>query len=120
MKRWIIALLIVAIAGTVALVAYLHRTPPMIFLPNGAVIYDVRSSDDYARNHVVTAKSLPLTSLQQGKLPAVPKSTTIAIYGTSAQISSQAAAILKKAGFTTIIDMHDLAGTANYGLSIVQ
>ncbi len=122
MKRWIITLLVVVIAGIVGLATYLylHRTPPMIFLPNGTVIYDVRSTDYYAQSHVVTAQSLPLSDLQHGVLPTDPKSTTIAIYGTSERDSSQAAAILKKAGYTHIIDMKDLAGTAYYGLSIVQ
>lgn len=122
MKRWTITLLVVAVLAVagVATYLYLHRTPPMIFLPNGTVIYDVRSTDEYAISHIVTAKSLPLSELQHGTLPTDPKSTTIAIYGTSERASSQAAAILKKAGYTDIIDMKDLAGTANYGLSIVQ
>lgn len=120
MKRLVISILLVAAAGAALYIAYLHRTPAMTSLPDGTVVYDVRTADEYAISHVTNAISLPLGALQHGTLPSTPKTQPVAVYGTSERTSSVAADILKKAGYSQVIDMQDLAGTANYGLSIVQ
>lgn len=120
MKPWIIGIIIVAIIGALAYAFINNQKPQLTSLPNGTVIYDVRTEDEYATSHVTNATLFPLTDLQNGKLPPVAKDTNIAVYCHSGRRSALAADILKKAGYKNVIDMHGITDTANYGLSIVE
>lgn len=120
MKPWIIGLIIIALASTLGYVFIKNQQPPLTSLPEGTIIYDVRTEDEFATNHISSAKLLTLTDLQNGKLPKEPKDATIAVYCQSGRRSAIAADILKKAGYKNIIDMHGIANTDNYGLSIVK
>lgn len=120
MKQWIFGIIIVAIIGGLVYVFIQNQKPQITSLPEGAVIYDVRTPDEYAISHVTNATLLPLADLQKGALPPDSKNTTIAVYCQSGRRSAIATDILKKAGYTNVIDMHGIADTENYGLSIVK
>ena len=120
MKKWIFGLIIIAVIGGAAYVFMRDQEPQLTSLPEGTVIYDVRTPDEFATSHVTSALPLPLVDMKQGALPDVPKDTTIAVYCESGKRSAEAVKILKNAGFKDIIDMHGIADTANYGLSIVR
>lgn len=120
MKKWIFGLIIIAFIGAGAYAFIRNQEPQLTSLPEGTVIYDVRTTDEFATSHVTSAISLPVIDMKNGALPDVPKDTTIAIYCETGRRSAEAVTILKKAGFKNIIDMHGIADTANYGLSIVR
>lgn len=120
MKPWIICIVIVGIIGALAYAFIQNQKPQLTSLPDGTVIYDVRTEDEYANSHVTSATLLPLTDLQKGKLPTDSKDTMIAVYCQSGKRSAIAADILKKAGYKNVIDMHGIADTDKYGLSIVR
>lgn len=120
MKPWMIAAVLLAIIGGLVYAFIHNQKPQMTSLPEGTVIYDVRLPDEYARDHVSSAKLLPVGDMQNGKLPEESKDTPIAVYCHSGRRSAIAADILKKAGYKNVIDMHSIEDTANYGLSIVK
>jgi len=120
MKPWTIALIIVAIIGALGYVYVRNQEPQLTSLPEGTVIYDVRTADEFATSRVTSALPLPLADIRNGTMPDVPKDTSIAVYCESGRRSAEAVKLLKKAGYTNIIDMHGIADTANYGLSIVR
>ena len=120
MKKWIFGLIIIAVIGGGAYIFMRDQEPQLTSLPEGTVIYDVRTPDEFAASHVTSAISLPVIDMKNGTLPDVPKETTIAVYCESGRRSAEAVKILKNAGFKNIIDMHGIADTANYGLSIVR
>lgn len=120
MKPLVIGVIIVAITAALVYVFLQNQRPQVTSLPSGAVIYDVRTVDEYATGHVGGAILFPLTDLQAGKLPTNPKDTPIAVYCHSGRRSALATDILKKAGFKNITDMHGITDTNKYGLSIVK
>lgn len=120
MKQWIFGIVIVAILGALGYAFIHNQQPKMTSLPDGTVIYDVRTQDEYAVNHVSNATLWPLNDLQAGKYPPVAKDAWVAVYCHSGNRSKQAADILKKAGYTKVIDIGGLDGTADYGLAIVR
>ncbi len=120
MKPWIIGIIVITIIGALAYAFMQNQKPQPTSLPKGTVIYDVRSADEYATSHITNATLLPLTDLQNGKLPIDSKDTTIAVYCQSGRRAALAADILKKAGYKNVIDMHGISDTSNYGLSIVK
>ncbi|HRF28336.1 MAG TPA: rhodanese-like domain-containing protein [Candidatus Saccharibacteria bacterium] len=79
-----------------------------------AVIYDVRTPEEYAAGHAKNAKLLPLSDIQEGALPTEDKNTAIAVYCRSGNRSGQATALLKKAGFTNITDIGAYSNLRKY------
>lgn len=120
MKQFIFGVIIVAIVGALAFAFIQGQKPKPTSLPDQAVVYDVRTPEEYARDHVSSAKLLPLSEIQAGKYPAEAKDSPIAIYCRSGNRSKEAKEILEKAGYTNIIDMGGLSDTAKYGLSITN
>ena len=121
MKPWIVGVIVVAIIGVVGYAFMQAQKPKMTSLPDGTVVYDVRTSDEYATSHISNAKSLPVESIQAGQLPAESKSSSIAVYCQSGRRSAAAASALKKAGYTNVIDMGGMqAAASTFGLSIVK
>lgn len=114
----IIGVLVVVAAGVSVWLT--HREPELTSLPDNTTIYDVRTQDEYVRNHIASSLLLPLADLQSGKLPEVSKSTSIAVYDTDGKLSAQAVTILKNAGYTKVFDIGSIANVGNYGLSTVQ
>ncbi len=120
MKQWVIGAVIIGIIGTLIYVFVQNQKPAMTSLPDGTPIYDVRTADEFATSHVTSATLWPLADIQAGKYPPVAKDSWIALYCRSGNRSAQAAEILKKAGYTRVIDIGGIADTAKYGLSIVR
>lgn len=120
MKQWIFGIALIAIIGALAYAYVNGQQPKMTSLPDGTAIYDVRTADEFAISHVTSATLWPLSDLQAGKYPPAAKDAWIAVYCHSGNRSKQAADILKKAGYTKIVDIGGIDDTANYGLSIVR
>lgn len=120
MKQWIVGIIIVAILGALGWTYWHAQQPKMTSLPDGTTIYDVRTPDEFAVNHVTSATLWPLSDLQAGKFPPVSKDASIAVYCHSGNRSKQATELLKKAGFTNVIDIGGIDDTADYGLAIVR
>lgn len=120
MKQWIVGIIIVGIVGALGFVFIKNQQPKMTSLPDGTTIYDVRTPDEYALNHVTSATLWPLSDLQAGKYPPIAKDAWLAVYCHSGNRAKQAADILKKAGYTKVIDIGGIDDTADYGLAIVR
>ena len=81
----------------------------------GAMLYDVRTSEEYNAGHLDKAILWPVEDMEKGKLPDVPKDTKLYVYCRSGNRSSQAAAILKDAGYTNIVDLGGLPDVQEIG-----
>lgn len=81
----------------------------------GAKLYDVRTSEEYNAGHFDKAILWPVEDMEKGKLPDVPKDTKLYVYCRSGNRSSQAAAILKDAGYTDIVDLGGLPDVQEIG-----
>ena len=81
----------------------------------GAMLYDVRTSEEYNAGHFDKATLWPVEDMEKGKLPDVPKDTKLYVYCRSGNRSSQAAAILKDAGYTNIADLGGLPDVQEIG-----
>lgn len=86
---------------------------------NGAQFIDVRTAAEYAAGHVDGATNLSLQEIQAGQLPQVDKQQTIYVYCHSGNRSGQATTLLKKAGYTNIIDLGGIAHVQEIGGRIV-
>lgn len=75
---------------------------------NDAVVVDARSSGDYDKGHILNARHVPLAGIE-GRAKEIAKSTdrTIVCYCNSGSVAPQAAAKLRKLGYT---DVHVLKG----------
>ena len=80
-----------------------------------AKLYDVRTSEEYNAGHFDKAILWPVEDMEKGKLPDVPKDTKLYVYCRSGNRSSQAAAILKDAGYTNIADLGGLPDVQEIG-----
>jgi phage shock protein E len=69
----------------------------------GALVIDVRRSDEYTSGHVRNAKHYPLQSLEK-KMAKLPKDRDIIVYCLSDGRSAQAVSILKSNGFTKVFN----------------
>lgn len=131
-KRFIIIItIIIAVVSGVVIYKYSQSSPPTAStqtpdlahpahpLRAGTHLYDVRTPEEYATSHAEFAALWPLADLEAGKFPDVHKNEPIAIYCRSGNRSAQAAELLKKAGFTDVIDMGGLSTLGDYGLRLV-
>lgn len=85
----------------------------------GAVLYDVRTPEEYADGHFNKAINWSLIGIQAGQYPAVDKDTKIYLYCRSGSRSAQAKDLLEKAGFTQVIDLGGLDDVKKLG-GVVQ
>ena len=81
----------------------------------GAKLYDVRTKPEYTAGHFENAENWPLQDMQAEVFPSVAKNTKIYVYCQSGNRSSQAATLLKKAGFTDVVDLGGLQDVQNAG-----
>ena len=86
---------------------------------SGAKLYDVRTAEEYAAGHFEQAINWSLQDIEAGKLPDVPKDSKIFLYCRSGNRSSQAAVILKDAGYTNIVDLGGLPDVQSIGGTLV-
>lgn len=70
---------------------------------SGALVIDVRRSDEYASGHIRNAKHYPLHSLDK-KMTKLPKDRDIIVYCLSGGRSAQAVSILRSNGFTKVFN----------------
>lgn len=82
---------------------------------SSAKLYDVRTAQEYTSGHFENAENWSLQDMQAGKLPEVPKTTKIYVYCQSGNRSSQAARLLKDAGFSNITDLGGLQDLQKIG-----
>ncbi len=73
-----------------------------------AIVIDLRTADDYAKGHILGARSLPLAELgrRAGELEK-HKAKPVIVYSGDANPAGGAAALLRKRGFGSV---HNLAG----------
>jgi rhodanese-related sulfurtransferase len=89
-------------------------------IKNGAMLLDVRTSAEFASGHFANAANLDVEDISKGKLPDAPKDTKIYVYCRSGNRSSQAATMLKAAGFTNVTDLGGLSAVEKIGGKLVQ
>jgi phage shock protein E len=76
---------------------------------SGAKIIDVRTPQEFAGSSYPKAKNIPLDTLPS-RIADLPKDKPIVLYCASGARSAQAARILKRAGFTDVINAGSLGG----------
>jgi rhodanese-related sulfurtransferase len=69
-----------------------------------AIVVDIRSSDEYKKGHIVNAKNITASQIEQGKFGGIEnhKDTPIILVCDSGARTSKAATKLFKAGFTQV------------------
>jgi len=72
-----------------------------------ALVVDVRSSEEYKKGHIVNAKNITLSQIEQGKFTGIVnnKHTPIIVVCESGVRSANAASKLHKAGFTQVYNL---------------
>lgn len=76
----------------------------MVRIP-GALVLDVRRTDEYAAGHLPGAVCVPNEDIQAGKLDALPdKDRLLLIYCRSGRRSKEAAEVLAKAGYLNVYE----------------
>ncbi|HTX72205.1 MAG TPA: rhodanese-like domain-containing protein [Rectinemataceae bacterium] len=90
----------------------LRRTPPAAVLAKiraGARIVDVRTPGEFSSGSYRKAKNIPLADLPSRLDELGPKDKPIVLYCASGSRSSRAGRILKKAGFSDVVNAGGLA-----------
>ena len=77
----------------------------------GAVLLDVRTSQEYREGHIPGSKNVPLQELDKVDSVAENKDTMLYVYCRSGARSRQAFSILKHMGYTNV---HNIGGIAAY------
>lgn len=85
-----------------------------------AVMFDVRTPEEYAAGHAAAAENFSLQQLQAGQLPTIEKDTKLYVYCRSGNRSAEATAILETAGYTNVIDLGGLSDVQALGATLVQ
>ncbi len=69
-----------------------------------AIVVDIRSSDEYKKGHIVNAKNITASQIEQGKFPGIEshKDAPIILVCDSGARTASAAGKLLKAGFTQV------------------
>ncbi len=86
----------------------------------GGKLYDVRTNEEFTASHFKNATNWPVTDMAAGKLPDIAKETRLYVYCRSGNRSSQATTLLKKAGFTNVIDLGGLAKVESIGGTLIK
>jgi phage shock protein E len=109
-------ILYIAIAVVVAFVVIqrlrMKKAPSSVVsekIRSGAKIIDVRTPQEFAGSSYPKAKNIPLDQLQS-RMGDLPKDKPVVLYCASGARSAQAARILKRAGFTDVINAGSLGG----------
>ena len=82
----------------------------------GAQIVDVRTPEEYAAGHIPGSRNVPLDDLPRSELPEDP-ATPLFVCCLSGARSRQAAAILRRMGYSHVTD---LGGISNYHGKVVK
>lgn len=87
---------------------------------SGAHLLDVRTKEEFGEGHFVRAELFPLQDIEAGKLPDIGKDSKIYLYCRSGNRSSQAKALLEKAGYTSVVDLGGLADVQRIGGNLTR
>ena len=82
---------------------------------SGGQLIDVRTPAEFAESHIDGAINLSLQDIQVGALPSATKDKPVYVYCHSGNRSGQATIILKKAGYTNIIDLGAMTHVQSLG-----
>lgn len=126
MKFWVIGIVVVAsMFGVFALTNTSGSTEQKLTMQtiqsdiaSGAALIDVRTPSEYSSGHIDGAANLPLQNMQAGLLPSTDKDKTIYVYCHSGNRSTQAAALLKKAGYQNVVNLGAMTHVQSIGGSI--
>ncbi len=72
---------------------------------SGAVLLDVRTSEEYREGHIVGSKNLPLQSITNITSITGRKDTPLFVYCHSGSRSRQAASMLERMGYTNVTNI---------------
>lgn len=88
----------------------------------GALVIDVRKTDDFARGHIVNARNIRLGDIQTSeKAVKKPKNKALVTVCENGADSAKAAAALRKAGFENVVSLRTgLAGWRSENLPLVD
>lgn len=117
-----IRLLLAALAAVVLATSLAAcSTPSSVEVPDGAVIIDVRTSDEYAEGHLDGAVNVNLQSGSfEQEIAEQPLDGTYIVYCRSGDRSAQAVAIMNQLGFTDVTDAGGISdASAATGIPIV-
>lgn len=84
-------------------------------IASGAVLVDVRTPAEFAAGHIEGAVNLPLQNIQAGAVPVKDKSATVYVYCHSGNRSTQATALLKKEGYSSIVNLGAMTHVQSIG-----
>lgn len=87
---------------------------------DGAKFYDVRSPKEFQTSNFGITENFPVTDMEAGNLPDVPKDTPIYLHCQSGRRSADATKILREAGFSQVYDLGGLAAVEAIGGQLVQ
>ena len=104
----VIAVIIVAAALIFVLIQRVGKvsgSEARRLVENGALLLDVRTSQEFAAGHIPNAVNIPVQELDRRMGELGPKDRPVVIYCRSGRRSSHAATMLKKAGYTAVHDL---------------
>lgn len=106
---WILlAVIAVFLVGKVLKGKMAHSQAADLMRQGGAVVLDVRSAGEWEQGHHADAVHIPLDQLEQRLDDVGPTSTPVVVYCHSGARAMVAARVLRKAGYTTVINAGSL------------
>ncbi|MDD3035837.1 MAG: rhodanese-like domain-containing protein [Candidatus Saccharimonadaceae bacterium] len=118
MKKLIHLIIILAVIGVGAFMYFNHYDKDDMYaiampiikenIGKNAVMVDVRTVEEYDASHAVDAINIPLSDIQKGSEPDVPKEGIVYVYCKSGVRAGQAKTILEKVGFKHVINLTSL------------
>jgi phage shock protein E len=84
-------------------------------ITHGGQLLDVRTADEYEVGHIDGAINLSLQDIQKSTLPTVAKDKPVYVYCHSGNRASQAAVLLKQAGYQHVVDLGAITHVQSIG-----
>ena len=78
----------------------------------GAVLLDVRTSEEYRGGHIPSSKNVPLQAIDKVASVAENKDTALFVYCYSGARSRQATSLLQRMGYTNVTNIGGIAAYA--------
>lgn len=85
----------------------------------GATLLDVRTQEEYKSGHFAEATNFDVNNILAGKYPDVDKGSKVYVYCRSGNRSAQATELLKRAGFSDVVDLGGLSDVQRMGAKLV-
>ncbi len=87
---------------------------------SGAYLIDVRTPEEYAAGHFVSAINFDSTKVDAGQMPDIAKDAKIYLYCRSGRRAGEVLTAMKKAGFTEVSSLGGLTEVQSLGGTLVQ